>query len=191
MRSLKAQSYPQLNSSQVFRFAGHKSERLFLQRKNPRKIAWTVLYRRMHKKGLTEEVTKKRTRKTVKHQRGIVGADLAAIAARRTQSAAVRTQARQDAIQKAKAEKKEKEGKKTKVRCSWRTEQRSLTFVGSCRLLPVLSAARLKSASNRRRVARLDVERSLMFSSISFCFLCASAGSPLLRPPLARLSVPS
>lgn len=106
----------QINIFQVFRFNGHKSERLFLQRKNPRKIAWTVLYRRMHKKGITEEVAKKRSRKTVKHQRGIVGADLAAIAARRNQTTQVRTAARQDAITKAKAEKKEKEAKKAKVR---------------------------------------------------------------------------
>lgn len=69
----------------------------------------------MHKKGITEEVAKKRSRKTVKHQRGIVGADLAAIAARRNQSATVRTEARQAAIAKAKAEKKEKEVKKVKV----------------------------------------------------------------------------
>ncbi|KDQ11530.1 hypothetical protein BOTBODRAFT_114273, partial [Botryobasidium botryosum FD-172 SS1] len=101
--------------SRVFRFSGAKSESLFLQRKNPRKIAWTVLYRRHHKKGLAEETTKKRTRRTVKHQRGIVGADLAAIAARRNQSAQARTAARQTAIAKAKAEKKEKEAKKSKA----------------------------------------------------------------------------
>jgi len=101
--------------SKVFRFNGSKSESLFLQRKNPRKIAWTILYRRLHRKGLTETVTKKRTRKTVKHQRGIVGADLAAINARRNQSSQVRTSARSDAIAKAKAVKKEKEIKKAKV----------------------------------------------------------------------------
>ena len=70
----------------------------------------------MHKKGITEEVAKKRSRKTVKHQRGIVGADLATIAARRNQTAAVRTQQRLAAITKAKSEKKEKETKKAKVR---------------------------------------------------------------------------
>jgi hypothetical protein len=70
----------------------------------------------MHKKGITEEVAKKRSRRTVKHQRGIVGADLAAIAAKRNQTAAVRSQARLNAISKAKTEKKEKEGKKAKVR---------------------------------------------------------------------------
>jgi len=100
--------------SKVFRFANSKNASLFLQRKNPRKIAWTTVYRRMHKKGITEEVAKKRSRKTVKHQRGIVGADLATIAARRNQTAAVRTQQRLAAITKAKSEKKEKETKKAK-----------------------------------------------------------------------------
>ncbi len=70
----------------------------------------------MHKKGITEEVAKKRSRRTVKHQRGIVGADLAAIAARRNQTAAIRTQQRTTAIQKAKAEKKAKEEKKEKTK---------------------------------------------------------------------------
>ena len=100
--------------SKVFRFASSKNASLFLQRKNPRKIAWTQVYRRMHKKGITEEVAKKRSRKTVKHQRGIVGADLAAIAAKRNQTAAVRAQQRQAAITKAKSEKKDKEAKKAK-----------------------------------------------------------------------------
>ncbi|KAI0317712.1 ribosomal protein L24e-domain-containing protein [Amylostereum chailletii] len=100
--------------SKIFRFSNGKSESLFKQRKNPRKIAWTVVYRRMHKKGITEEVAKKRSRKTVKHQRGIVGADLAAIAAKRNQTAAIRTQQRLTLISKAKTEKKEKEAKKPK-----------------------------------------------------------------------------
>jgi len=102
--------------SKVFRFSTSKTESLFLQRKNPRKIAWTVVYRRMHKKGITEEVAKKRSRKTVKHQRGIVGADLAAIAARRNQTAQARAAQRTSAIQKAKAEKKAKEEKKDKTK---------------------------------------------------------------------------
>ncbi|KAI0821490.1 ribosomal protein L24e-domain-containing protein [Irpex lacteus] len=102
--------------SKVFRFSTSKNESLFLQRKNPRKIAWTQAYRRMHKKGITEEVAKKRSRKTVKHQRGIVGADLAAIAARRNQSAQERLSARTAAIQKAKTEKKAKEEKKEKTK---------------------------------------------------------------------------
>jgi hypothetical protein len=102
--------------SQVFRFAQSKNESLFLQRKNPRKIAWTILYRRMHKKGVTEEVAKKRSRKTVKHQRGIVGADMNTILARRNQTAATRASARQQAVSKAKEEKKAKEATKAKTK---------------------------------------------------------------------------
>lgn len=64
-REAQSHIFPPL---QVFRFIGSKSESLFLQRKNPRKISWTVVYRRMHKKGLAEEVAKKRTRKNVKAQ---------------------------------------------------------------------------------------------------------------------------
>ena len=40
--------------SKIFRFQNGKTESLFLQRKNPRRIAWTILYRRMHKKGISE-----------------------------------------------------------------------------------------------------------------------------------------
>ncbi|TYJ54602.1 hypothetical protein B9479_004732 [Cryptococcus floricola] len=98
--------------SKTFRFLNSKNESLFLQRKNPRKIAWTQVYRRMHKKGITEEVAKKRSRKNVKVQRGIVGADLASILAKRTAKPEVRAAARQAAITKAKTEKRDKETRK-------------------------------------------------------------------------------
>ncbi|KAI7053914.1 hypothetical protein KC352_g44995, partial [Hortaea werneckii] len=42
------------SDSKIFRFQNGKSESLFLQRKNPRRIAWTVLCRRAHRKGITE-----------------------------------------------------------------------------------------------------------------------------------------
>lgn len=51
----------------------------------------------------------------MKHQRGIVGADLAAIAAKRNQTSQIRESQRAAAIQKAKAEKKDKESKKEKT----------------------------------------------------------------------------
>jgi large subunit ribosomal protein L24e len=52
-------------------FLGSKTESLYFQRKNPRKIAWTVLYRRKHKKGLDVENKKRRTRRTQKFTRAI------------------------------------------------------------------------------------------------------------------------
>lgn len=97
---------------QVFRFNGSKTESLFHQRKNPRKIAWTVLYRRMHKKGVTEETSRKRTRRTVKAQRGVVGASLDAINARRNQKPEVREAARKEHIAKTKEAKKARQAER-------------------------------------------------------------------------------
>lgn len=67
-------------------------------RRNPRQITWTVLYRRKHKKGTTEEVTKKRTRRNVKFQRSVQGATLENILAKRNQKPEVRKAQREQAI---------------------------------------------------------------------------------------------
>jgi large subunit ribosomal protein L24e len=91
--------------SKIFRFQNGKSESLFLQRKNPRRIAWTVLYRRQHRKGISEEVAKKRTRRTVKAQRAIVGASLDVIKERRSQRPEARSAARAEAIKESKEKK--------------------------------------------------------------------------------------
>ncbi|RDW92556.1 60S ribosomal protein L24 [Coleophoma crateriformis] len=91
--------------SKIFRFQNGKTESLFLQRKNPRRIAWTVLFRRQHKKGISEEVAKKRSRRTVKSQRAIVGASLDVIKERRTQRPEARTAARLAAIKEGKDKK--------------------------------------------------------------------------------------
>ncbi|TFB03429.1 hypothetical protein CCMA1212_004704 [Trichoderma ghanense] len=91
--------------SKVFRFANGKSESLFLQRKNPRRIAWTVLYRRQHRKGISEEVAKKRTRRAVKSQRAIVGASLEVIKERRSMRPEARSAARAEAIKQEKEKK--------------------------------------------------------------------------------------
>lgn len=60
----------------------------------------------MHKKGISEEAAKKRTRRTVKHQRGVVGASLDLINARRNQKPEVREAARKEHLTKSKETKK-------------------------------------------------------------------------------------
>merc|ERR1711996_238432 len=61
-----------------------KSERLFRKKKNPRKVTWTVLYRRKHKKGtMTELDARKRNKRTVKVNRGIGGQSWAEIQAKK------------------------------------------------------------------------------------------------------------
>ncbi|KAI0509230.1 60S ribosomal protein L24a [Xylaria bambusicola] len=91
--------------SKVFRFQNGKSESLFLQRKNPRRISWTVLFRRQHRKGITEEAAKKRTRRTVKSQRAIVGASLDVIKEKRSMRPEARSAARAQAIKESKEKK--------------------------------------------------------------------------------------
>lgn len=92
--------------SKVFRFQSSKTASLFKQRKNPRRLSWTVLYRRHHKKGISEESTKKRSRKTIKNQRAIVGASIEMIKERRAQKPADRKAARDLKLSKDKEAKK-------------------------------------------------------------------------------------
>lgn len=104
--------------SKVFRFQSSKSASLFHQRKNPRRVSWTVLYRRHHKKGISEESSKKRTRRTVKHQRPIVGASLEFIKEKRNQKPAERKASREQRLalakEAAKVKKAERKAEKAK-----------------------------------------------------------------------------
>ncbi|XP_021366846.1 60S ribosomal protein L24-like [Mizuhopecten yessoensis] len=96
----------------VFNFVNAKCERSHLMKRNPRKINWTVLYRRKHKKGQTEEISKKRTRRTTKYQRAITGATLTDIMAKRNQKPEVRKAQREQAIRAAKEKNKAKDAVK-------------------------------------------------------------------------------
>jgi large subunit ribosomal protein L24e len=83
-----------------------------VSKKNPRKFHWTVFFRRLHKKGTAEEVAKKRTRKTVKVQRAVVGATWEQIVAQREQPATVRKATRDAAIAASKETKKNEQANK-------------------------------------------------------------------------------
>uniref|UniRef100_A0A3Q0SV50 Large ribosomal subunit protein eL24 n=1 Tax=Amphilophus citrinellus TaxID=61819 RepID=A0A3Q0SV50_AMPCI len=96
----------------VFQFLNAKCESAFLAKRNPRQINWTVLYRRKHKKGQSEEVTKKRTRRAVKFTRAITGASLAEIMAKRNQKPEVRKAQREQAIAAKEAKKAKQAAKK-------------------------------------------------------------------------------
>merc|ERR1712225_168139 len=143
--------------SKIFRFQNGKTESLFLQRKNPRRIAWTVLFRRQHKKGISEEVAKKRSRRTVKSQRAIVGASLDVIKERRSQRPEARSAARQAAI-------KEGKEKRAAARAQRRLRRR--------RTLPVLQ--RETPESQARWVLRVRQRRSrpLLVKGCRFSFCC-------------------
>ena len=83
---------------QTFKFLDGRTHRAHLLKRNPRKVNWTVLYRRKHKKGQEEETSKKRTKRTTKFQRAVVGATLQDIMAKRNQKPEVRKAQREQAI---------------------------------------------------------------------------------------------
>ncbi|XP_074597097.1 ribosomal protein L24 [Brevipalpus obovatus] len=86
----------------VFTFLNSKCEASHLMKRNSRKVTWTVLYRRKHRKGIEEETQKKKTRRTTKFQRAFVGASLTDIMAKRNMKPEVRKAQRDQAIRAAK-----------------------------------------------------------------------------------------
>merc|ERR1711910_72067 len=89
-----------------YKFLSSRTHKAHMLKRNPRKITWTVLYRRKHKKGLEEDVTKKRIRRAQKFQRAVVGATLQDIMAKRNQKPEVRKAQREQAVRAAKESKK-------------------------------------------------------------------------------------
>jgi len=98
-------------------FINGKTEHSHYLKRNPRKINWTILYRRKHKKGLVEEAQKRRTKRVTKLNRAIAGASMTEILALRNQKPEFRKAQREQAVRAAKeanrAKDAEKKAKKT------------------------------------------------------------------------------
>merc|ERR1712228_901339 len=96
-----------------FKFINRKVKSMSTQRLNPRKIAWTQVYRRMHKKGTLEESQRKKARKVNKATtKAVVGASLEVIKAKRNQKPEVRAAAREAALREVKERAKAKQAAK-------------------------------------------------------------------------------
>jgi large subunit ribosomal protein L24e len=95
-----------------FIFLSNKCATAFLARRNPRRTNWTVTYRRLHRKGSVEEASKKKSRKVRKFQRGVLGATLDDISAKRNQKPEVRTAQRLAAIKESKDKAKAKQAER-------------------------------------------------------------------------------
>merc|ERR1712168_487752 len=89
-----------------YKFLSSRTHKAHLLKRNPRETCWTVLYRRKHKKGTEEDVSKKRNKRTQKFQRAVVGATLQDIMAKRNQKPEVRKAQREQAVRAAKDAKK-------------------------------------------------------------------------------------
>merc|ERR1712062_529323 len=89
-----------------YKFLSSRTHKAHLLKRNPRNTSWTVLYRRKHKKGAEEDVSKKRNKRTQKFQRAVVGVTLQDIMAKRNQKPEVRKAQREQAVRAAKDAKK-------------------------------------------------------------------------------------
>jgi large subunit ribosomal protein L24e len=94
-----------------------KAQSLTLQRKKAAKLVWTQAWRRLHKKGLNEQATKKRSRRAGKVQRAVVGATLEDIKKKSAQKTVLRDAQKEAALKELKDRKvsnKAKSGAKGK-----------------------------------------------------------------------------
>lgn len=79
-----------------------KSKSLMQQRKKPAKLTWTLRWRIMNKKGKVEDGARKRTRRTIKVQRAIVGTSAEDIKKMRNEKPEKRSQQREAALREVK-----------------------------------------------------------------------------------------
>mmetsp|Transcript_34870 Transcript_34870/g.48366 ORF Transcript_34870/g.48366 Transcript_34870/m.48366 type:complete len:158 (+) Transcript_34870:130-603(+) len=103
--------------SQLFKFLSKKCKRLYTQRLKPSKLAWTTLYRKQHKKGQTEEASRKKRRVNRSAvSRSVVGMSLEVIQKKRGEKTEVRQAARDAALREIKERtRKVKDEKKKKA----------------------------------------------------------------------------
>ena len=92
-----------------------KSFSLTMQRKKAAKLVWTQAWRRLHKKGLSETSAKKRTRRSNKVQRAVVGASLDEIKKKAAQKSDFRAAQRDAALKEVKQRKSANKAKSGKA----------------------------------------------------------------------------
>eukprot|EP00921_Rhytidocystis_pertsovi_P021775 GHVQ01034796.1.p1 GENE.GHVQ01034796.1~~GHVQ01034796.1.p1 ORF type:complete len:157 (+),score=31.18 GHVQ01034796.1:241-711(+) len=96
----------------VHMFINSKCASLFHQRKKPMKITWTQAWRRANKKIRSEQTAKRKSRKSAKMQKAIVGLTLDDIKRKRAQRPELRQAAREAALKEARERQQQKQAKK-------------------------------------------------------------------------------
>merc|ERR1712243_256575 len=101
----------------VIRLLSSKTAQLYHGKKNPRKLRWTILYRRKHKKGISQEASvKRRVRRNVKMAKAVAGLSYNELLAKKQQKPEIRQKQRDNAIRAAKEKKKANEANKKAAR---------------------------------------------------------------------------
>ena len=88
---------------QQFLFLSQKCKAMFNQRKRPAKLAWTVLYRKQHRKDQEQQVARKKRRGTLKvATRAVGGATMEVIAKKKSEKPEQRKASREAALREIK-----------------------------------------------------------------------------------------
>ena len=96
----------------VYYFISHKVASLFHQKKKAVKLTWTQAWRRFNKKIKVDEITKRKTRKTTRVQKAIVGMSLDEIMRRKNE----KPEEREKKLEAAKKEVKARQQKKVEAK---------------------------------------------------------------------------
>mmetsp|Transcript_25067 Transcript_25067/g.54505 ORF Transcript_25067/g.54505 Transcript_25067/m.54505 type:complete len:149 (-) Transcript_25067:65-511(-) len=100
--------------SQQYLFLNKKCKSLYHQRLRPAKLAWTVAYRKQHKKDQVTEIARKKRRTAGKATaRSIVGVSLEVINKKRTEKPEVRQASREAALREVKERAKKAKAEKS------------------------------------------------------------------------------
>lgn len=98
-----ASSPPSFLPPQQFLFLRQKCKAMYNQRKRPAKLAWTVLYRKQHRKDQDIHVTRKKRRTVARAAtRSVAGTSLEVIAKRKAEKPEARKASREAALREIK-----------------------------------------------------------------------------------------
>ena len=107
----------------VYYFISTKAASLFHQRKKAVKLTWTQAWRRFNKKIKVDEISKRRTRKTTRVQKAIVGMSLDEIKRRRAE----KPEEREKKMEAAKKEVKDRQKKKMEAKRAEKQKTKTTT----------------------------------------------------------------
>ena len=129
----------------VYYFITHKARSLFAQRKKAVKLTWTQAWRRFNKKTKVDDISKRRTRKTTRVQKAIVGMSLDEIKRRRAE----KPEEREKKLEQAKKEVKDRQKKKVEAKKGVQAKSKVQTKVAAVK--NVAAVAKKAGAAGGRK----------------------------------------
>ena len=131
----------------VYYFISSKVKSLFHQRKKAVKITWTQAWRRFNKKTKVEEGLKRRTRKTTRVQKAIVGMSLDEIKRRRAE----KPEERERKMEQAKKEVKDRQKKKVEAKKSEKAKVKQTTKASAPKNVQAAAPKKGGAAGGRKK----------------------------------------